>query len=107
MGVGNAEIDSCCSPSRFYSHSLRSFHSGSSVRVGFSRRVDAASRRSTVADMRSHRKIRIVFFMRELLSERSEREAKYGDVVVLAELLCGFGDGAGGLGANEIGRAHV
>jgi hypothetical protein len=77
------------------------------VRVGFSRRVDAASRRATGADMRSHRKIRIVFFMRELLSERGEREGKYGDVVVLAELLCGFGDGAGGLGANGLGSVEA
>ena len=75
--------------------------------VGFSRRVDAASRKATGADMRSRRKIRIVFFMRELLSERGEREGKYGDVVVLAELLCGFGDGAGGLGANGLGSVEA
>jgi hypothetical protein len=43
----------------------------------------------------------------ELLSERSEREGKYGDVVVLAELLCGFGDGAGGLGANDLGSVEA
>ena len=35
-------------------------------------------------------------------SERCEREGKYGDVVVLAELLCGFGDGAGRLNADGL-----
>ena len=36
--------DACSSPPSFYSHSLMSFHSGSSVPVRFSRRVDAAPR---------------------------------------------------------------
>ena len=36
-----------------------------------------------------------------------EREGKYGDVVVLAELLCGFGDGAGGLGADGLGSVEA
>ena len=42
-----------------------------------------------------------------MLSERSEREGKYGDVVVLAELLCGFGYGAGGLGADGLGSVEA
>ena len=42
-----------------------------------------------------------------LLSERREREGKYGDVVVLAELLCGFGDSAGGLGADGLGSVEA
>ena len=45
--------------------------------------------------------------MRGLHSERGELEGKYGDVVILAELLCGFGDGAGGLGADGLGSAEA
>jgi hypothetical protein len=46
-------------------------------------------------------------FHAELLSERGEREGKYGDVVVLAELFCGFGDGASGLRANGLGSVEA
>jgi hypothetical protein len=38
---------------------------------------------------------------------RGEREGKYGDVVMLAELLCGVGDDAGGLGANGLGSVEA
>jgi hypothetical protein len=36
-----------------------------------------------------------------------ERESKYGDVVLLSELLRCFGDGAGGLGANGLGSVEA
>ncbi len=36
-----------------------------------------------------------------------EREGKYGDVVVLAKLLCGFCDGAGGMGADGLGSVET
>src|SRR5579863_7075394 len=46
--------------------------------------------------------------VRGLLSERGgEREGKYGDVVVLAELLCGLGDSAGGLRADGLGSGEA
>ncbi|MDT7815412.1 MAG: hypothetical protein QOJ42_5328, partial [Acidobacteriaceae bacterium] len=60
------------------------FHLGSSVPVGFSRRVDAASRMATAADM-SHRKNQIVFLCEGRFQRRREREGKHSDVVVLAE----------------------
>lgn len=54
-------------------------------------------------DMRSHRKTRIVSLREGYIERGGERESKNGDVVVLAELLCSFGDGAGGLGADGLG----
>jgi hypothetical protein len=83
LPVGRVDLKSVASttpfPKMLYSHSLRSFHSESSVPVGFRRGVDAASRRATSADMRSHRKThrethretRIVCFTRGLLLERA------------------------------------
>ena len=55
----------------------------------------------------SHRKTRIVFLCEGCFQRGGEREGKYGDVVVLAELLCGFGDGAGGLGADGLGSVEA
>jgi hypothetical protein len=58
--------------------------------------------------MRSHRKARIVFSCEGCFQRGcGEGEGKYGDVVVLAESLCGFGHGTGGLGADGLGSVEA
>src|ERR1700742_1237894 len=48
-----------------------------------------------------------LFLCEGCLQRGREGQGKYGDVVILAELLCGFGDGAGGLRADGLGSVEA